>query len=291
MRTWSHKTYKSYKTNKLRLHTHISHIFNRGQIILKFAKFQLPCNAKINSLNVCSQLLLNPVQPPRCRVVLTTNGMFYFAVTWIWYNFALYMDATDYHHRPTVAIIDACTPAALGMKALLQEVVPIMEADTFGSFAELAANRPEHYYHYFVSLNIMLENRGYFMEHRHKTIVLTPATSAESQPAGFHSICTSVPERQLAKSLMALEQSAHAHGHNLPPMPQRTRCTLSDREVEVMALIVRGLINKEIADRLNIGLATVITHRRNIMEKLGVKSVSALTIYAVMNGYVDIDNI
>ena len=68
------------------------------------------------------------------------------------------MDATDYHHRPTVAIIDACTPAALGMKALLQEVVPIMEADTFGSFAELAANRPEHYYHYFVSLNIMLEN-------------------------------------------------------------------------------------------------------------------------------------
>ena len=268
MRTWSHKTYKSYKTNKLRLHTHISHIFNRGQIILKFAKFQLPCNAKINSLNVCSQLLLNPVQPPRCRVVLTTNGMFYFAVT-----------------------CDACTPAALGMKALLQEVVPIMEADTFGSFAELAANRPEHYYHYFVSLNIMLENRGYFMEHRHKTIVLTPATSSESQPAGFHSICTSVPERQLAKSLMALEQSAHAHGHNLPPMPQRPRCTLSDREVEVMALIVRGLINKEIADRLNIGLATVITHRRNIMEKRGVKSVSALTIYAVMNGYVDIDNI
>ena len=50
------------------------------------------------------------------------------------------MDATDYHHRPTVAIIDACTPAALGMKALLQEVVPIMEADTFGSFAELAAD-------------------------------------------------------------------------------------------------------------------------------------------------------
>ena len=58
-----------------------------------------------------------------------------------------------------------------------------------------------------------------------------------------------------------------------------------------MALIVRGYINKEIADRLNIGLATVITHRKNIMEKLGIKSVSALTIYAVMNGYVDVDSI
>ena len=66
---------------------------------------------------------------------------------------------------------------------------------------------------------------------------------------------------------------------------------LSDREIEVLSLIVQGFINKEIADRLNIGLTTVITHRRNIMEKLGVRSVSALTIYAVMNGYVDINKI
>ena len=66
---------------------------------------------------------------------------------------------------------------------------------------------------------------------------------------------------------------------------------LTDREIEVMALIVQGYINKEIADRLNIGLTTVITHRKNIMEKLGMKSVSALTIYAVMHGYVDINKI
>ena len=66
---------------------------------------------------------------------------------------------------------------------------------------------------------------------------------------------------------------------------------LSDREIEVLALIVQGLINKEIADRLNIGITTVITHRKNIMDKLGMKSVSALTIYAVMHGYVDISKI
>ena len=58
-----------------------------------------------------------------------------------------------------------------------------------------------------------------------------------------------------------------------------------------MTLIVKGYINKEIADRLNIGLATVITHRRNILEKLNIKSVSALTIYAVTHGYVDIHSI
>jgi DNA-binding NarL/FixJ family response regulator len=89
-----------------------------------------------------------------------------------------------------------------------------------------------------------------------------------------------------------LEQHAHGRGENLPPMPEiLTRKILSDREIEVMSLIVQGYINKEIADKLNIGLATVITHRKNIMDKLGMKSVSALTIYAVMHGYVDINKI
>ena len=58
-----------------------------------------------------------------------------------------------------------------------------------------------------------------------------------------------------------------------------------------MTLIVQGYINKQIADRLNIALSTVITHRKNIMDKLGFRSVSALTIYAVMHGYVDINKI
>jgi DNA-binding CsgD family transcriptional regulator len=89
-----------------------------------------------------------------------------------------------------------------------------------------------------------------------------------------------------------LEQHAHGNGKNLPPMPQMLQQKiLSDRELEVLALIVQGYINKEIADKLNIGLTTVITHRKNIMDKLGMKSVSALTIYAVMHGYVDIHQI
>ena len=88
-----------------------------------------------------------------------------------------------------------------------------------------------------------------------------------------------------------LEQHAHGQGQNLPKMASGREKPLSDREIEVLSLIVQGFINKEIADRLNIGLTTVITHRKNIMEKLGVRSVSALTIYAVMNGYVDINRI
>ena len=66
---------------------------------------------------------------------------------------------------------------------------------------------------------------------------------------------------------------------------------LSAREIEVLVLITKGLINKEIADKLNISLTTVITHRKNIMEKLHAKSVATLAIYAVMHGIVPVDQI
>lgn len=81
-------------------------------------------------------------------------------------------------------------------------------------------------------------------------------------------------------------------GKNLPELPQVLKNKiLSNREIEVLSLIVQGMINKEIAEKLNISLTTVISHRKNIMDKLGVKSVSALTIYAVMHGYIDINKI
>lgn len=190
---------------------------------------------------------------------------------------------------PKIAIVDPNTLAVLGLKSLLQSVMPIATVDCFGSFAELQANAPEQYFHYFVSMNIVLQNRSFFTDNRHKTIVLTLSLDSTTQLNGFHCLCINVPENMLIKSLLALQQSAHAHGKHLPPMSQPK--ILSDREIEVMTLIVQGFINKEIADKLNIGLATVVTHRKNIMEKLKMKSVSALTIYAVMNGYVDINKI
>lgn len=191
-----------------------------------------------------------------------------------------------------MAIIDPNTLAVLGLKQILQNVMPIMTVDTYGSMTELQANQPERYAHYFVAMNIVLENRQFFTEHRRQTIVLTLSLEGGSQLNEFHSICINVPEKLLVRSILALQQHAHPNGRNLPPMPQiLQQKILSDREIEVMSLIVQGYINKEIADRLNIGLSTVITHRKNIMDKLGMKSVSALTIYAVMHGYVDINKI
>ena len=194
--------------------------------------------------------------------------------------------------RPKVAIIDPNTLAAMGLKQLLQNVMPIMTVDTYGSFMELEASQPDQYFHYFVAMNIVLENKAFFTQRKRKTIVLTLSLSTTSQLSDFHCLCINVSEQELIRSLLTLQQHAHGQGEHLPPMPAvLTQKILTDREIEVMSLIVQGYINKEIADKLNIGLATVITHRKNIMDKLGMKSVSALTIFAVMHGYVDINKI
>ena len=195
-------------------------------------------------------------------------------------------------NRPKIAIIDPNTLSALGLKAILQNVMPIMTVDTFGSLSELQANDADSYYHYFTAMAVVLENMQFFNERKRKTIVMTLSLDTMSQLSDFHCLCINSPESELVRSLLMLEQHAHGKGENLPPMPAvLNKKILSDREIEVMSLIVQGYINKEIADKLNIGLATVITHRKNIMDKLGMKSVSALTIYAVMHGYVDINKI
>lgn len=194
-------------------------------------------------------------------------------------------------HQPKLAIIDPNTLAAIGLRQILQSVMPIAKIDTFGSFAELEANHPDEYAHYFVSMHIVLGNRPFFLDRRMKTIVLSTATKEQTQLSDFHELCVNVLEEQLIKSLLMMQQRAHGPNKRLPIMPQEQASPLSDREKEVLSLIVQGYINKEIAQQLNIGITTVITHRKNIMEKLGMKSVSALTIYAVTHGYVDINRI
>ena len=65
--------------------------------------------------------------------------------------------------------------------------------------------------------------------------------------------------------------------------------TLSDREKEVLVEVAHGYLNKEIADRLNISINTVITHRKNITRKTGIKTTPGLTVYAILNGLLDME--
>ena len=66
---------------------------------------------------------------------------------------------------------------------------------------------------------------------------------------------------------------------------------LSTRERDILVAVAKGKTNKEIADEFNISIYTVISHRRNISRKLGINSISGLTVYAIMNKLIDISSI
>jgi DNA-binding NarL/FixJ family response regulator len=72
--------------------------------------------------------------------------------------------------------------------------------------------------------------------------------------------------------------------------PEHQHEKLSEREIDVLKLLVTGNQNKEIADKLNISTHTVISHRKNISQKTGIKSVSGLTIYAVVKNIMTIES-
>jgi len=66
---------------------------------------------------------------------------------------------------------------------------------------------------------------------------------------------------------------------------------LSSREKEILVCVAKGMLNKEIADKLNLSIYTVITHRKNITRKTGIKTVAGLTVYALLNGLIDMGSV
>jgi len=66
---------------------------------------------------------------------------------------------------------------------------------------------------------------------------------------------------------------------------------LSVREIDILKEVAKGYSNKEIAERLFISINTVITHRKNITEKLGIKTISGLTVYALMNQLIKAESV
>lgn len=88
--------------------------------------------------------------------------------------------------------------------------------------------------------------------------------------------------RIIQKLKNAMEESSQS--------PKSDLNELSGRERDILAAVAKGLTNKEIADEFNISVYTVISHRRNISQKLGINSIPGLTVYAIMNKLVDMSD-
>ena len=100
-------------------------------------------------------------------------------------------------------------------------------------------------------------------------------------------------EDELMVPMVRLIENPHSMRQQASPQSDSDtdRGELSDREKEILVCVSQGLLNKEIADRLNISINTVITHRKNITRKTGIKTVAGLTVYAILNNLIDISTI
>lgn len=192
--------------------------------------------------------------------------------------------------NPCIAIIDSNTLSNMAMKGLLMDVNPHIEVICFQTIEEFIQDSNRHFVHFFVSQEILFNNLKEFETLKRQTIVL--GNSQMVGNSGFKILDITLPEHELVGNLLHLYQSGHSdrrssHNGEFHDISE----TLSTREKDVLKLIVKGFINKEIADKLNISTATVIFHRNNICEKMGTRSISKLTIYAVLSGIVELNDI
>ena len=102
---------------------------------------------------------------------------------------------------------------------------------------------------------------------------------------------TYIEDHVLVPMVRLLENPQRFRGHAREQEEPEQHLELSDREKEILVSVAQGLLNKEIADKHNISINTVITHRKNITRKTGIRTVPGLTVYAILNNLIDINSI
>ncbi|MCS3061620.1 LuxR C-terminal-related transcriptional regulator [Parabacteroides distasonis] len=150
----------------------------------------------------------------------------------------------------------------------------------------LSSTGSDTYDYYFTDSDTLVLNADFFLPRRNKTALLIDSTEEHGALSSTNRITLRSSQETIIEQLQQLFTSDSSSNTTT-----ENNKDLSSREVDVLQLIVKGITNKEIADKLNISLNTVLTHRKNITAKLGIKTVSGLTFYAIMNGIISGDDI
>lgn len=199
---------------------------------------------------------------------------------------------------PQIAIISENTLAAMALRGLLSDITPDVDVVCYHDMEEFKAATPT-VAHFFVSAKVVFANMEMFRPLIRRTMVITDGDSSSFAQSGFRTIDTTASESSIVRQILHIHQAGHPSGRHPHDKEHGggvesrgvASSPLSQREKEVLALLVKGYINKEIADKLNISLATVIFHRNNISEKLKTRSIGRLTIYAVLNNIISLSDI
>lgn len=194
--------------------------------------------------------------------------------------------------KPHIAILTENTLEGLGLAAIIERMMPFSEVHIYSAMKDMLGTKLQ-FFHYFVSSHFLLKEAKAIAS-LPRVVVLSHGE--EKLPMqGFHLFNVCQPEKEMVRAILSLANA----GHRQPAPPAMIKdsneidktAKLTKRETDVLKLIVHGMLNKEIANELGVALTTVITHRKNLTAKLGIRSVSGLTIYAVTHGLVRMEEI
>lgn len=179
----------------------------------------------------------------------------------------------DMAQRRVAALIGLPTLVSVGVRSILQESCEI-SVSNYHSYIDFKGCE-DNADIFIVTAEEFVGNPEFFMPRRHRTLLygnFNRTVGGEDKRL----IGEFDDEAEVQAKIMSLLDSLIDNNE--------AKGELSGREKEVLRLLVDGKINKEIADELCISINTVISHRKNISAKTGIKSVSGLSIYALMNG-------
>jgi DNA-binding CsgD family transcriptional regulator len=184
--------------------------------------------------------------------------------------------------KPTqIAIILTDTLQSIGLRSLLSDYFSPVEITFFTSFDSFCASEKEMFDFYFTLPEIFVSHADFFLLRCKKTISIVHRTEEIKTAPHLNYLIINVPQECIIEQLRSI-----MHKDRDSTTSVESTKELSPRETDVLQQIVTGYTNTEIADKLCISLNTVLTHRKNIISKLGIKTVPGLTFYAITNGLI-----
>lgn len=186
-----------------------------------------------------------------------------------------------------ITIVDQSSIIREGLISMLNKLLPALKIETIKSSADICQyiedNKPQ----------IVIINPAAFAYNRGDKISVLRQCANKSQSKLTALVYAYFDENTLQAfdEVIYIEDTQERIKEKINALIKRKKenkqetaeSILSQREIDVLKLLALGLSNKEIAEELNISTHTAISHRKNITSKLGVRSTSGLTIYAVIN--------
>ena len=115
-------------------------------------------------------------------------------------------------HRPAIAVVTPSILTGLGLESILRRIIPMAEVEVYDRFERFAADRPDRFFHYFVASQTFVEHNAFFLERRHKSILLTDG-APQSTLRELHCLDIAQSEEGLVRDILRLHQHAHREGY------------------------------------------------------------------------------